>query len=378
MISAGDLRKSRDLDRDELETLARDHIFPVVDGTEATFLFRGAADEVLMRHWIYGLSSTQPFERIHGTDFWTLTMEIPACSRVEYKLEIAEGEQRRLIRDPLNPHTAHDPYGANSVVHGAGYEVPDWVLPDGEARPGEIVDHVIGSDVFGERRTFQVYLPARYRETRRYPLLVMHDGEDFVKFAGLKLVLDNLIHRQEIPPVVVALTSSPKRLEEYAANENQGRFIVEELVPALEDKYALVGTPEARGLAGASFGAVTSLHTAWTHPGFFSSLLLQSGSFAFTDIGNEHDRGPLFDPIVEFVNAFREKPGKPVEKVCVTCGTYESLIYYNRSMVPLLERTGMDVRYIEARDGHNWDNWRDRMRESLSWLFPGPLWMVYE
>ena len=378
MISAGDLRKSRDLDRDELEAFASDHIFPVVDGTEATFLFRGPADEVLMRHWIFGLSSTQPFERIEGTDFWTLTMDIPACSRVEYKLEIAEGEQRRLIRDPLNPHTAHDPYGANSVVHGEGYEVPDWVLPDGEARPGEIVDHVIGSEVFGERRTFQVYLPARYRETRRYPLLVMHDGEDFVKFAGLKLVLDNLIHRQEIPPMVVALTQSPNRLEEYAANEKQGRFIVEELVPALEEKYALVGTPEARGLAGASFGAVTSLHTAWTNPGFFSSLLLQSGSFAFTDIGNEHDRGPLFDPIVKFVNAFREEPGKPVEKVCVTCGTYESLIYYNRSMVPLLERTGMDVRYIEARDGHNWDNWRDRMRESLSWLFPGPLWMIYE
>ncbi len=28
--------------------------------------------------------------------------------------------------------------------------------------------------------------------------------------------------------------------------------------------------------------------------------------------------------------------------------------------------------------GHNWENWRDRLREGLSWLFPGPLWMVYE
>ena len=24
------------------------------------------------------------------------------------------------------------------------------------------------------------------------------------------------------------------------------------------------------------------------------------------------------------------------------------------------------------------ENWRDRLREGLSWLFPGPLWMVYE
>jgi enterochelin esterase family protein len=38
----------------------------------------------------------------------------------------------------------------------------------------------------------------------------------------------------------------------------------------------------------------------------------------------------------------------------------------------------MEVRYVEARDGHNWENWRDRLREGLSWLFPGPQWWVYE
>ncbi len=38
----------------------------------------------------------------------------------------------------------------------------------------------------------------------------------------------------------------------------------------------------------------------------------------------------------------------------------------------------MRVRYSESRDGHNWENWRDRLREGLSTLFPGPLWMVYE
>jgi enterochelin esterase family protein len=44
----------------------------------------------------------------------------------------------------------------------------------------------------------------------------------------------------------------------------------------------------------------------------------------------------------------------------------------------MLESTGMDLRYVEARDGHNWENWRDRLREALSWLFPGPYLLVYE
>jgi enterochelin esterase family protein len=128
---------------------------------------------------------------------------------------------------------------------------------------------------------------------------------------------------------------------------------------------------------GASFGAVASLAAAWRHPGYFGRLLLQSGSFAFTDIGPQR-RGPAFDSVVRFVNAYRNRPRRLAERVFVSCGTFESLIYENRSMVPLLQSTGMQVRYVEARDGHNWENWRDRLREGLSWLFPGPLWMVYE
>ena len=75
---------------------------------------------------------------------------------------------------------------------------------------------------------------------------------------------------------------------------------------------------------------------------------------------------------------FRARPGRPADRIFVSCGMYESLIYENRSLVPLLQSTGMDVRYVEARDGHNWENWRDRLRTAFSWLFPGPLWMVYE
>jgi enterochelin esterase family protein len=38
----------------------------------------------------------------------------------------------------------------------------------------------------------------------------------------------------------------------------------------------------------------------------------------------------------------------------------------------------MTVRYVEARDGHSWENWRDRLQEGLSWIFPGPQKYVYE
>jgi enterochelin esterase family protein len=207
--------------------------------------------------------------------------------------------------------------------------------------------------------------------------VIVHDGSDYLRFAALQTVLDNLIHRLEIAPMVVALIDSPNRLHEYADDERHATFLTDEVLPLCEREFPLVSIPATRGLVGASFGAVASLAAAWRRPGVFGRLLLQSGSFAFTDIGG-HDRGPVFDPVVDFVNRFRRSPGKPSEALFVTCGMYESLIYYNRSLVPLLQATGMDVRFVEAPDGHNWENWRDRLREGLSWLFPGPLWMVYE
>ena len=47
-------------------------------------------------------------------------------------------------------------------------------------------------------------------------------------------------------------------------------------------------------------------------------------------------------------------------------------------MVPVFESTGAEVRYVESRDGHSWENWRDRLRDGLSWIFPGPQKLVYE
>jgi enterochelin esterase family protein len=350
---------------------------PIVEGSAVTFLWYGPADAVSVRHWIYALESSTALLRIEGTDLWYLTLEIPPGSRVEYKFEVTRGGASGWVEDPLNPNRARDPFGSNSVLQAEGYEAPPWTRPDPLARPGELDAFTIESPTLG-RRAGHVYLPARFRRSRQYPLVVVHDGSDYLNYTGMRTVLDNLIHRLEIPDLVVAFIDSPDRLREYANDPSHARFVTEELVPHLAARLPLIDRPQARCLMGASFGAVAALSTAWRYPDFWGRLLLQSGSFAFTDIGRRNRRGPLFDRIVEFVNEFRDAPSAVSDRVFVSCGVYESLIYENRSLVPLLGATGMDVRFFEARDGHNWENWRDRLREGLSWLFPGPLMLVYE
>jgi enterochelin esterase family protein len=303
-------------------------------------------------------------------------LELPAGSRVEYKFEVTAGRRAEWIRDPLNPRVAHDPFGANSVCQATGYELPPWTEEDPSVPKGSLEERLVQSPALGGQRRVTLYRPARFRETRRYPLLVVHDGQDYLRFAKLETVLDNLIHRLDIAGMIVALTQPPDRMEQYRDSEAHARYLAEELVPDLERELPLIGTPAARGLMGASLGAVASLSTAIRYPGTFGGLLLQSGSFAFSDIGH-HDRSPVFDPIAAMVNAYRAKPFAVAERVFVSCGTYESLIYENRSLIPLLRRTGMNIRFVEARDGHNWENWRDRLREGLAFLFPGPVWWVY-
>ena len=351
--------------------------FPLVDGSDVTFVFHGVAEAVYLRCWISGLDTAQPFQSLADTDLWATTIELPQGSRIEYKFEVIANGNRDLIVDPLNDVLAHDPFGANSVCQGYGYERPAWTLHDPEARAGELRTAQIRSKVFKGDRDLQVYVPARFRSNRRYPLLVVHDGADYLRFAALKDVLDNLIHALEIPPLIAALIQSPDRLVEYGADERHASFLGEELVPFMTANYPLIDEPRARGIMGASFGGVASLHAAWCNPGQFGRLLLQSGSFAFSDIGR-HQRGPVFDPVAEFMNEFREQPGNPADRIYMSCGIYESLIYENRSLVPRPQAQGIDVRFEEARDAHNWENWRDRLRNGLSWLFPGPLWLVYE
>lgn len=350
--------------------------FPLVQDGVAAFIYRGHADAVRLRHWIFGLNSAQPLHRVPDTDLWFTTLEMPYGSRVEYKFEVIQHGHGHWIKDPLNPFEARDPYGANSVCNGLGYSRPDWTEPQPDVRQGTLEEYVLEQTPLGPQRV-SVYLPARFHPDRRYNLLIVHDGGDYMAYASLKTVLDNLIHQLDVAPLIVAMTHPQDRMRQYPNDDRHAAFIAETLLDWMEQRYPTYGTPQSRCLMGASFGGVASLRTAWRYPQRFGRLLLQSGSFAYTDIG-EQKRGPAFEPVVEFMNAFRANPGKPSERVFVSCGMYESLIYENRSLVPFFQKTGMEVRFVEARDGHNWENWRDRLREGLSWLFPGPQWFTYE
>jgi enterochelin esterase family protein len=77
------------------------------------------------------------------------------------------------------------------------------------------------------------------------------------------------------------------------------------------------------------------------------------------------------------VNKVRARPERVVDRIFMTYGAFEPLAEPDRAMVEVLRKMTGEMRVVEALDGHNWINWRDRLLEGLGWLFPGEARLIY-
>ena len=384
-MSPGPPRSQRALTRlrsegsspEAIDQLLREERIPLVEGPTCTFLWRGEADWVGVEHRMLGVPIPLPLRRLKGTDLWYASVELPRGARIQYRMLVRRGEHAESMNDPLNPRVVGDPIGSQSVLEADGYVTPDWAYPDPAAVSGELVDLRFPSRALRREAHVTLYIPSRMRRDRRMPLLVVHDGGDFLQYSSMATVLDNLMHRRLMADCVVAFTHPGDRLREYAAGAAHSRFLTTELVPQIEGRLQLRGDPRGRVLMGASFGGVAALSAAVRAPGFYGALLLESPSLRFADATAPGTFGEMFEPVVRFVNAVRAKPSKITDRIFLTFGAFEPLAVPDRAMVEVLERMCDELRVVEALDGHNWINWRDRLLDGLGWLFPGEARLIY-
>ena len=360
-----------------IDQLLREQRIPLVEGSTCTFLWRGDADWVGVEHRMMGVPIPLPLRRLKGTDLWYASVELPRGARIQYRILVRRGEHTESINDPLNSRVAGDAIGSQSVLETDGYVTPDWTYPDPAAVSGELVDLRIASRALRREAQVTLYIPSRMRRDRRMPLLVVHDGSDFLHYSSMATVLDNLMHRRLMADCVVAFTNPQDRLGEYAATAAHSRFLTTELVPQIEGSLQLRGDPRGRVLMGASFGGVATLSAAVRAPGFYGGLLLESPSLRFTEATDAKTYGDVFEPVVRFVNSVRARPKRVTERIFLTYGAFEPLAAPDRAMVEVLGRMADELRVVEGLDGHNWINWRDRLLDGLGWLFPGEARLIY-
>ena len=342
------------------------HRFPLIEPGRATFAWFGDADRVELVRWIHAGVDRLALAPLPGTRLWLGDLEVEDGGRFEYKLAVTRDGNEEWILDPLNRATAEDPFGSNSVCRTHGYARPPWSEPQG-APAGRLEPLTVDSATFGESREELLYVPAGRVPGEPLALLIVHDGRDFVDYADLTTCLDNLIHSGDVPPLVAALIQAGDRMAEYPRGRRHARYVADELLPAIEAVQAIDPDPARRALLGASLGAVASLATLLRRPGAFGAAALQSGTFVLDEgklAGREH---PVYARAARLMRALRRVPELAPARIHVSTGELEGLAKESRALAELLAERGVEVRFESSRDGHPWHNWRDGLRDALTW-----------
>ncbi len=332
--------------------------FPVIEAdTIANFVYQGTATSVSIPGDATGWDpGVLPMSQIAGTNFWYRSEIYESNARLDYKF-VVNGTS--WILDPRNDFTVLGGFGPNSELR-----MPNFVQPlEIEFYPGiphgTLSDTSFFSSNLGDTRTVRVYLPPGYDSSSdRYPVVVVHDGLEFVTLASANNVLDYLIDEQLIEPVIGVFIPPVNRTEEYAGSlqDQFELFIVDEIIPWIDTRYRTQATAESRAVMGASNGGNISLVLGFEHSDVFGNVAALSSnvqSSLNTDAGNQV---------------------APDLNIYMNIGLYDIpvLIPLVRNFRDVLEANNYNLQYAEYPDGHSWGFWRGFIDDPLQMFFPGP------
>jgi enterochelin esterase-like enzyme len=163
----------------------------------------------------------------------------------------------------------------------------------------------------GMSSDYWIYVPAQYDARRPAALMIFQDGEGYLNRQGdhpALNVIDNLIAKGTIPVLIAVfvnpgnIAASPdtptfravqdiaqkrsmdlgngmRSIEYDTVSDRYGRFLRDDLLPAIASKYALRTDPYSRAITGLSSGGICAFNAAWQMPEEFSRVITWIGSF---------------------------------------------------------------------------------------------------
>lgn len=378
-----------------------------------TFLWRGAAQRVLL--FVNRLTDEKNLadsymRRLPGTDTWYLTYRMDGDWRASYCFLPApaaaqapwlQGSQVRLrqaldggLPDPHNPVTCTNRRGfVQSVVSlplAPAWPLGEWpVFSDDAAGAGRLnagrgdadagrlnagrldvgrlnagrLDVVADLDSLG--RQIWVYTPASISRPQSYPVLLVLDGEVWLKRHHLHLALAQLMDAGLIAPAYIVFIDSggtEQRWQELGDSESDfGGYLSGQLLNWLKTHYAISPKPADRVVIGQSLGALTVLRTLVAYPQLIGAGISQSASLWQDVLFNE-------------LNAL-DATQTPLAgtRAWIEVGSQEWILApLQPKAVCQLREAGMQVKDMVYNGGHDYACWRINLASALMQLLPGP------
>ena len=324
--------------------------------------------------------------RLMDTDLWFKTYRLPRDARFTYSLspndslvpleDVEEKDIEKRVAtfriDPLNKRAG---LGGGSIVELPGAAPQPWCVRQPEVPKGRLEDARIKSEILKNERRAWVYTPPGYaRDGKPYGLIVMFDGPMYTLLIPMPAILDNLLAKSKLPPMVAVILDNPtrdSRNTEFACYEPYAEFIAKEVIPWVRSNYNVTNDPSQTVVSGVSFGGLAAAFIGFRHPEIFGNVISQSGSFWWRpEIDNESEW---------LTRQFVTSKKLPV-RFYLSVGDFErgptpnrgaDMVTVNRHMRDVLRAKGYEVDYSECNCGHDYLNWRGMLPEALIALVGG-------
>ncbi|WP_027954883.1 alpha/beta hydrolase [Halobacillus kuroshimensis] len=193
-------------------------------------------------------------------------------------------------------------------------------------------------------------------------LLIVHDGDDYLKLGMLKEQFENDLQKGLGRNTCFILLPPGTSIDRWHYYHSEGRdvqafqqFIYEELLPELRETFKI----RKLGMLGDSLAGAVSLRLALHDPNQWTHILLQSAAFSEKDIkggANLHKILPW--TIYQSVGTGEDDFVSPITN------EYLYILTRNRQLKTSIQ-TAQHI-YVESDHGHLWECWREDLSSAVN------------
>ncbi len=219
-------------------------------------------------------------------------------------------------------------------------------------RRGNIITTSVPSQVYGADIPVSIYFPTCY-DTQTHPLPVIYllhgANADQTQWPDLNVQLsaDEVISNTGTPFIVVMPGG------EYRYRLDYGAFILDELLPMMEQHYKVSTNADERAIGGVSLGGYWALRVAFEHPQRFVAA---GGHSPVVSGYGAHD--PL--------RLARTASGLGRLRVTLDAGDADALRFGSSQLADVLRTRHVMVSFATHPGGHNRPYWRTHSEEYLA------------
>lgn len=341
--------------------ISRQRTLPLVENDQVIFLAKGSpfsnpqllADFNGFMHPRYVPDSTlSVMIPVDGTHWYYRKVKLLPDAVVDYQYFL-DGKE---ICDPLNPRVRLTFGSLVSFLTMPEYSEDKDVIPDFAGIGGTLIRDSIYSQSQSHWRNIHIYLPPGYNQTKdRLPVVFFHDGSMYVSEAMAPSILDKLISRRLIEPVIAVFDDPVVRGREYRGDNNYRRYIENELIPYIRNQYHTLEGKSNYAVIGGSRGGQSALYLAHNAPVFGKAAAFSPAIFPTT-----------ISKFTDELESFSHQP----DEVFISNSVYDFI--WSPDAVALQKYfTGKDIEthYAEISAGHNVAAWRTFLDDVLVAFF---------